>query len=128
MRHAAGLLFKIREYLQAAELYADIGRYELMNNLTKFQARESFFLSGLLLLAHGPRNFTAIKDKLKYFSETDVLFQDSTEHQFLKNMITVIESGDMKDFAFHMYAYCSVIEVDTMTLETLEAIQKNIRK
>ena len=126
VRHAAELHCNVRDYTRAAELYAEIGRQELLLNLTKLQAHQSFFLSGLLLLAHGCRDFSTVKARLKAFSESDDLFAESPQHAFLRNMIMVIESGDTDQFSFHVYAICSVLEMDASTIEIIEAIYKRV--
>lgn len=128
MHHAAKILCKLRDYLPAAELFATIGQQELRNNLTKFQARESFFLSGLLLLANGSRgDFPLIKERLEAFSVADDLFRESPHFYFLHNLMMVIDSGDLEQFSFHIYAYSSVHDIDILTLEIFSDIMKQIR-
>jgi hypothetical protein len=124
LRYAAELLYRVGDYNHSSKLYADVGGLELYDNLTKFQARQSFFLSGLLLLVGGSRDFSRLKEKLLSFTESDALFKDSPQYIFLYNIMAIIESGSIADLAHHVYAYNCAIDVDKLTLEVMEELKK----
>merc|ERR1712129_637824 len=66
--------------IDAANVFLDLGRDSMQENLSKFNTRKYFVKSGLLLLAtiSNNKNWKNIfQQYLKYFHQSDALFQNS---------------------------------------------------
>jgi len=125
LRHAAEMLCKVRKYVNAAELYAEIGKKELEGHSIELQACESFFISILLFLAHGScGDLPMIKERLRSFTEADILFRNSPQNDFVQKLM---ESKDTQTFSFHVYEYCFLHDVDVLTLDIMDVIQQQIQ-
>jgi len=125
-RKVAYLLGMDGEYAEASQVYQEIGREEMLHNLTKYSAQDSFFRATLLLLAVESCNLDEVKTHLQESIEVDFRFKVSAGCDFLKNIISILklEDGTVHEFADHMYDYNELYPFDELNLELLDRIYK----
>jgi len=117
----------MEEFDDAAIIYADVGFRCLDNNLLRFNARDYFFRSGLLMIAAGPLAFNRLKRKMMDFKTADPSFAYSRECLFLENMLVLYHSSDIHAFADHVYNFDNVSHLDSWCLEMLYEIRNLVQ-
>jgi len=126
LRRLAHLLGLQGQYKEASDIYSTVGHGELLGNLTKFNAPDTFLRSGLLLLATGPSCSDMLRQKLSDFCKADARFQDSRQCDFLFNLRLLLLNGTLDDFADHVYDYTSVCNLDSWCIGLLDKVYQFI--
>lgn len=127
-REEAYLLGLLGKYNAASQLFSAIGQKELSHNLMKYNACESFFLSGLLLLSMGKSHFGTVKENIDKSMKVDHHFQTSSQCDFLHNLTKIVMDGNIHDFAEHVFNFDSVCPIDELCSRLLEKIKSFIEE
>lgn len=127
-RKEAHILGMLGECSAASQLFGTIGQKDLGNNLTKYNACESFFRSGLILLSLGKSHVCEVKENIEKSTKIDHHFETSPECDFLNNLMQILMDGSIHDFAEHVYDFDNVCPLDKLSLHLLEKVRRLIEK
>ena len=117
---------EIYRYEDASNVLSGLGEELLHQNLQKFQAKEYFFRSGLLLLAMKPSYLVRFDTLLEKFMRLDPTFMMSHYFHFLRDLKNAMTEKNLCDFADQLYYFSRLIDIDHWTLQLLNQIQSHL--
>ncbi|KAJ5072153.1 alpha-soluble nsf attachment protein [Anaeramoeba ignava] len=116
----------MEEYERAINLYEEIGKAYLENNLLKYSAKENFLRAGLCHLARG--DLVAAKRGYEQYQEVDITFESQRECKFLGDLITAFEEGDLEQFTNVVFDYDSLSKLDAWKTTILLRVKNKIKE
>lgn len=132
--HAAHLQADLGRLEAATELFEEVARSYVDQNLTRLEVPHIFFKATLCQLGNqgpikdGLANHALIRKKLRaYTRDFDFTFNHSREYRFLVNLLAIIPEVDIRKFAEHVYQFDVVKGFDYWTLKRLDRIRQDIQ-
>eukprot|EP01114_Cavostelium_apophysatum_P005649 TRINITY_DN16831_c0_g1_i1.p1 TRINITY_DN16831_c0_g1~~TRINITY_DN16831_c0_g1_i1.p1 ORF type:complete len:292 (-),score=93.14 TRINITY_DN16831_c0_g1_i1:70-945(-) len=130
---ATGCLVKVAQYAaqlekydKAVEVYEEVARKSLDNNLLKWSVKDYFFRAILCYLCSGD-DITA-KRQLEKYQEMDYSFGSQRECKFLQEIIAAQQDSDVEAFTQAVVEYDSVSKLDQWKTTILLRIKNIIKK
>eukprot|EP00899_Mesostigma_viride_P012673 jgi/Mesvir1/21406/Mv20883-RA.1 len=116
---------QLSRYARAIELYEEVARASLDNNLLRYSAKNYLLCAGICHLATG--DTVAIRNALEKYVEWDPSFQNTREQKLLNDLADALENVDTQKFGTAVYEYDSMSQLDpwktTMLLRTKKLME-----
>lgn len=112
-------------YGKAAELFEQIAKDALGNNLLKFGARELLLKAGLCRLCVG--DSVGAARAIEGYAGMDSSFSGSREGKLLGDVAGAVDEGDVEAFTNSVYDYDSMSKLDEWKTSILLMIKKSIK-
>ena len=126
----AYMLAKVGRLSDAAYTYQQLAISYSKQNLKKFNVPVIMLKASILLISEclGGKElaFSEVRDMMEEIYKLDCRFGESSEHQFLVDVIQCIVKSDLDQFADCLFWYNSIAEFDDITLLALETIKDTI--
>ncbi|PSS33268.1 Alpha-soluble NSF attachment protein [Actinidia chinensis var. chinensis] len=118
---------QLEQYQKAIEIYEDIARDSLNNNLLKYGVKGHLLNAGICQLCKGKGETVAINNALERYQELDPNFSGSREHRLLAEVAEAIDQEDVAKFTDAVKEFDSMTKLDawktTLLLRVKEAIK-----
>lgn len=116
---------QLEQYQKAIDIYEDIARQSLGNNLLKYGVKGHLLNAGICHLCKG--DTVAIDNALERYEELDPTFSGTREYQLLKDLAASIDEEDVAKFTDAVKEYDSMTKLDawrtTLLLRVKEALK-----
>ncbi|KAK9804908.1 hypothetical protein WJX72_011368 [[Myrmecia] bisecta] len=115
---------ELERYPQAIEIYEDIARTSVENNLLKFSAKGYLLCAGICQLA--TLNDIAISTALERYQDIDIAFQGSREEKLLRELAEAVEAADVQKFTDAIAEFDSMTRLDPWKTTILLRVKKGM--
>ncbi|KAL3524030.1 hypothetical protein ACH5RR_016864 [Cinchona calisaya] len=116
---------QLEQYPEAIEIYEDIARQSLNNNLLKYGVKGHLLNAGICQLCKG--DVVAINNALERYQELDPTFSGTREYRLLADLAAAIDEEDVAMFTDAVKEYDSMTQLDawktTLLLRVKEALK-----
>jgi len=117
---------QLEKYDQAIEIYEEVARKSLDNNLTKWSVKDYFFKAILCYLCS--TDVVSAKRQIDKYQEMDYSFGSQRECKFLLEIISAYENYDVEAFTQAVVDFDSVSKLDPWKTTVLLRIKNHIKK
>lgn len=116
---------QLEQYQKAIQIYEDIGRQSLNNNLLKYGVKGHLLNAGICQLCKG--DVVAITNALDRYQEMDPTFSGTREYKLLVDLAAAVDEEDAVKFTDAVKEFDSMTQLDawktTLLLRVKEAIK-----
>lgn len=112
------------DLVRSSNIYDQLGRKCLENNLLKFNAKTHFLHSIMCLLAAG--DGVGGEQLLSKYEGIDYTFGDSREGKFAKQLVDCVSQYDVEGFATACYEYDRISKLDPWKTNILVKVKRTI--
>ncbi|EPS71419.1 hypothetical protein M569_03331 [Genlisea aurea] len=116
---------QLEQYQKAIEIYEDIARQSLSNNLLKYGVKGHLLNAGICQLCRG--DVVAITNALEKYQDLDPTFSGTREYKLLSDIASAVEEEDVAKFTSAVKEYDSMTQLDawrtTLLLRVKEALK-----
>ncbi|KAF3670500.1 Alpha-soluble NSF attachment protein [Capsicum chinense] len=116
---------KVEKYQRAIEIFEEIARYSISNNLLKYGVRGHLLNAGICQLCKG--DVVAINNALERYQDLDPTFSGTRECKLLVDLAAAIDEEDVAKFTGCLKEYDSMTKLDewktTLLLRVKEALK-----
>lgn len=121
----AQIAAQLEKYEKAIEIYEQVAKNSLENNLLKWSVKEYYLKAGLCLLASG--DGIGAQNAIQRFKETDPTFSGQRECTFLQDITAAYEKRDVEEFTQAVVEYDSISKLDQWKTSILLRIKNSIK-
>ncbi|CAL5322774.1 hypothetical protein ACSBR2_007863 [Camellia fascicularis] len=118
---------QLEQYQQAIEIYEDIARQSLNNNLLKYGVKGHLLNAGICQLCKGKGDTVAINNALEKYQDLDPTFSGTREYKLLADLADAIDQEDIAKFTDAVKEFDSMTQLDawktTLLLRVKEALK-----
>ena len=116
---------QLGHYVRASQIFRQLGKSCLMDNLRRFNSKIYFLNAGLMLLCNDDSEGAhALRRQNR---RQDFLYFQSAEHDFLRDATDCLEDLDLDKYVDHAFNYDNVTKCDSWTLLILGRLAENIK-
>ncbi|KAG4180358.1 hypothetical protein ERO13_A10G160800v2 [Gossypium hirsutum] len=115
---------QIEQYQKAVEIYEDIARQSLSNNLLKYGAKGHLLNAGICQLCKGD---VAITNALERYQELDPTFSGTREYKFLADIASSIDEEDVTKFTDVVKEFDSMSPLDSWKTTLLLRVKEKLK-
>ncbi|KAJ0566678.1 putative NSF attachment protein [Helianthus annuus] len=101
---------QLEQYQKAIEIYEDIARQSLNNNLLKYSVRGHLLNAGICQLCKG--DVVAITNALERYQELDPTFSGTREYKLLADLAAAMDEEDVAKFTDAVKEFDSMTKLD----------------
>ncbi|GAB2257623.1 hypothetical protein Droror1_Dr00013783 [Drosera rotundifolia] len=116
---------QLEQYPKAIEIFEEIARHSLNNNLLKYGVRGHLLNAGICQLCKGDP--VAISNALDKYQDLDPTFSRTRDYQLLADLAAAVDEGDVGKFTAALKEYDSMSPLDgwrtTLLLRVKEALK-----
>ncbi|CAG9334973.1 NAPB_3 [Blepharisma stoltei] len=112
--------------LKAIKIFELVGQRYLMNNLTRFSAKDCYFKAALLFLAND--DTVGAENNLNMYSNRDPSFETSRECRFVRDLLAAIRSGEQSDFEVVTAQFNKITPLDRWKTHVLLKVKSTMLK
>ncbi|XP_073306263.1 alpha-soluble NSF attachment protein isoform X1 [Primulina huaijiensis] len=116
---------RLEQYQKAIEIYEDIARQSLSNNLLKYGVKGHLLNAGICQLCRG--DFVAINNALERYQELDPTFSGTREYKLLAELAAAVDEENVAKFTDAVKEFDSMTQLDawktTLLLRVKEAVK-----
>uniref|UniRef100_A0A5B7ADK8 Putative alpha-soluble NSF attachment protein-like n=2 Tax=Davidia involucrata TaxID=16924 RepID=A0A5B7ADK8_DAVIN len=116
---------QLEQYQKAIEIYEEIARQSLNNNLLKYGVKGHLLNAGICQLCKG--DVVAITNALERYQELDPTFSGTREYRLLADLAAAIDEEDVTKFTDAVKEFDSMTQLDawktTLLLRVKEALK-----
>ncbi|KAL8539333.1 hypothetical protein ACS0TY_001090 [Phlomoides rotata] len=116
---------QLEQYQKAIDIYEEIARQSLNNNLLKYGVKGHLLNAGLCQLCKG--DFVAINNALERYQDLDPTFSGTRECKLLTDLASAIDEEDLSKFTAAVTEFDSMTQLDawktTLLLRVKEALK-----
>ncbi|KAL3837798.1 hypothetical protein ACJIZ3_022389 [Penstemon smallii] len=116
---------QIEQYPKAIEIYEEIARHSLNNNLLKYGVKGHLLNAGICQLCKG--DVVAINNAIERYEELDPTFSGTREYKLLADLATALDEEDVTKFTDAVKEFDSMTQLDawktTLLLRVKEALK-----
>lgn len=116
---------QLEHYQRAIDIYEDIARQSINNNLLKYGVKGHLLNAGICQLCKG--DVVSITNALERYQELDPTFSGTREYRLLADLAAAIDEEDMAKFTDAVKEFDSMTQLDawktTLLLRVKEAIK-----
>uniref|UniRef100_A0A5B7ADN0 Putative alpha-soluble NSF attachment protein-like n=1 Tax=Davidia involucrata TaxID=16924 RepID=A0A5B7ADN0_DAVIN len=116
---------QLEQYQKAIEIYEEIARQSLNNNLLKYGVKGHLLNAGICQLCKG--DVVAISNALERYQELDPTFSGTREYKLLADLASAIDEEDITKFIGAVTEFDSMTKLDawktTLLLRVKEALK-----
>ncbi|KAL5720877.1 hypothetical protein ACHQM5_013506 [Ranunculus cassubicifolius] len=121
----AQLSAELNDYKTAVDIYEDIGRQSLNNNLLKYSVKGYLLNAGLCQLCRG--DVVAINNSLEKYQDLDPTFSGTREYKFLADLAGAIDEEDVKKFTDIVTEFDSMTRLDAWKTSLLLRVKEALK-
>ncbi|KDP22804.1 hypothetical protein JCGZ_00391 [Jatropha curcas] len=115
---------QLGQYQKAIDIYEEIARQSLNNNLLKYGVRGHLLNAGL---CHLCRSEFAITNALERYEELDPTFSRTREYKFLSDLALAIDEEDVAKFTTIVKEFDSITKLDSWKVTLLLRIKDALK-
>lgn len=115
---------QLGKYERAIEIYQQVGRASIENNLLKYSAKEYFLKGGLCILCTG--DLVRAQNAIETFESMFPSFTDTRECKLLKDLAKSVENSDVDAFTSVVAEYDSLSRLDAWMTGILLVIKRTM--
>ncbi|KAK4436467.1 Alpha-soluble NSF attachment protein [Sesamum alatum] len=116
---------QLEQYQKAIEIYEEIARQSLNNNLLKYGVKGHLLNAGICQLCKG--DVVAITNALERYQELDPTFSGTREYKLLRDLAAAVDEEDIAKFTDAVKEFDSMTQLDawktTLLLRVKEALK-----
>ncbi|XP_073119315.1 alpha-soluble NSF attachment protein-like [Henckelia pumila] len=116
---------QLEQYQKAIEIYEEIGRQSLNNNLLKYGVKGHLLNAGICQLCKG--DIVSINNALERYQDLDPTFSGSREYRLLADLAAALDEEDVEKFTGAIKEFDSMTRLDawktTLLLRVKEALK-----
>lgn len=116
---------QLEQYPKAIEIFEEIARHSINNNLLKYGVRGHLLNAGICQLCKGDP--VAISNALDKYQDLDPTFSRTRDYQLLADLAAAVDEGDVGKFTAALKEYDSMSPLDgwrtTLLLRVKEALK-----
>ncbi|XP_075484833.1 alpha-soluble NSF attachment protein-like [Primulina tabacum] len=116
---------RLEQYQKAIEIYEDITRQSLSNNLLKYGVKGHLLNAGICQLCRG--DFVAINNALERYQELDPTFSGTRAYKLLVELAAAVDEENVAKFTDAVKEFDSMTQLDawktTLLLRVKEAVK-----
>ncbi|KAF8397169.1 hypothetical protein HHK36_016076 [Tetracentron sinense] len=116
---------QLEEYPKAINIYEEIARKSLNNNLLKYGVKGHLLNAGLCQLCKG--DVVAITNSLERYQELDPTFSGTREYKFLSDLAAAIEEEDVTKFTDVVKEFDSMTTLDAWKTTLLLRVKETLK-
>ncbi|KAL1307949.1 hypothetical protein HN51_049864 [Arachis hypogaea] len=116
---------QLEQYQKAIEIYEDIARQSLNNNLLKYGARGHLLNAGICQLCKG--DVVAITNALERYQEMDPTFGGTREYRLLANIASAMDEEDVTKFTEVIKEFDSMSPLDPLKTTLLLRVKEKLK-
>lgn len=117
---------ELGDYGTAIEIFEDVARAAVDNNLLKFSARGHLLNAGICHLAG--TDTIGIQRAIEKYEDIDLQFAGSREGNLLRELAAALDEGDPQKFADQLAEYDSMTRLDAWKTSILLKVKKRIEE
>ncbi|XP_047333916.1 alpha-soluble NSF attachment protein-like [Impatiens glandulifera] len=118
---------QLEQYQKAIEIYEDIARQSLSNNLLKYGVKGHLLNAGICQLCKGNGDSIAINNGLERYQDLDPTFAGSREYRLLVDLAEAIDEEDIDKFTGALKEYDSMTQLDAWKTTLLLRVKDMIK-
>ncbi|XP_047316173.1 alpha-soluble NSF attachment protein-like [Impatiens glandulifera] len=103
---------QLEQYQKSIEIYEDIARQSLNNNLLKYGVKGHLLNAGICQLCKGKGETVAINNALEQYQDLDPTFSGTREYRLLADLAEAIDEEDIAKFTDALKEYDSMTQLD----------------
>ncbi|KAG8377095.1 hypothetical protein BUALT_Bualt09G0132700 [Buddleja alternifolia] len=116
---------QLGKYQKAIEIYEEIARYSLNNNLLKYGARGHLLNAGICQLCKG--DVVAIANALEKYQDLDPTFSRTRECKLLADLAAAFDEEDAAKFTIAVKEFDSITKLDAWRTTLLLRVKENLK-
>ncbi|KAJ0525637.1 putative NSF attachment protein [Helianthus annuus] len=116
---------EMEQYQKAIEIYEDIARQALSNNLLKYGVKGHLLNAGICQLCKG--DDVAIRNALEKYQDMDPTFTGSREYKLLADLTASIEEEDVEKFTDAIKEFDSMTKLDAWKTTLLLRVKEMLK-
>ncbi|OVA17228.1 NSF attachment protein [Macleaya cordata] len=116
---------QLEKYPRAIEIYEEIARQSLNNNLLKYSVKGYLLNAGLCQLCRG--DVVAITNSLERYQELDPTFSGTREYKFLADLAASIDEEDVAKFTDVVKEFDSMTRLDAWKTTLLLRVKEKLK-
>ncbi|PIN19705.1 Protein required for fusion of vesicles in vesicular transport, alpha-SNAP [Handroanthus impetiginosus] len=116
---------QLGKYQKAIQIYEEIARYSLNNNLLKYGARGHLLNAGICQLCKG--DVVAINNALEKYEDFDPTFSRTREYRLLADLAAAFDEEDAAKFTAAVKEFDSISRLDAWRTTLLLRVKENIK-
>lgn len=117
----------VANYAKAAQIYEQIAKESLNNNLAKWSLKE-YFLKAILCRLADNNDYASANALLNRFLQWDPSFETTRECDFVTKLIEAVKEGDSDGIARAAQEYDKFARLDGLKVRLLNKIKSNVVK
>eukprot|EP00898_Chlorokybus_atmophyticus_P005709 jgi/Chlat1/6139/Chrsp41S05690 len=115
---------QLENYKKAIELYEEVAKKSMDNNLLRYSVKGYLLCAGICHLGKGDLN--GASNALDKYQDLDSTFTGSRECKFLQDLLGALEEGDVQKFSTVVYEFDNMTRLDPWKTTMLLRIKKQI--
>ncbi|KAI3787278.1 hypothetical protein L1987_41637 [Smallanthus sonchifolius] len=116
---------ELEQYQKATEIYEDIARQALNNNLLKYGVRGHLLNAGICQLCKG--DVVAITNALEKYQDLDPTFAGSREYRLLMGLAASVDEEDVEKFTDAIKEFDSITKLDAWKTTLLLRVKEMLK-
>ncbi|KAL6526871.1 hypothetical protein OROGR_015961 [Orobanche gracilis] len=116
---------QLKQYQKAVEIYEDIARHSLNNNLLKYGVKGHLLNAGICQLCKG--DVVAINNALEKYQELDPTFSGTREYKLLADLAAAVDEEDVAKFTAAVKEFDSMTHLDSSKTTLLLRVKEALR-
>ncbi|KAF6174071.1 hypothetical protein GIB67_020253 [Kingdonia uniflora] len=116
---------QLERYPRAIEIYEEVARHSLNNNLLKYSVKGYLLNAGLCQLCKG--DVVAITNSLERYQELDPTFSGTREYKFLADLASAMEEEDVEKFTDIIKEFDSMTRLDAWKTTLLLRVKEKLK-
>ncbi|RLN18588.1 hypothetical protein C2845_PM02G08340 [Panicum miliaceum] len=122
----AEIYAQLEKYQKATELFEEIARKSINNNLLKYSVRGILLNSGICQLCRGDP--VAINNSLERYQDIDPTFSGTREYKLLADLAASMDEGDVAKFTDAVKEFDSMTRLDPWKTTVLLKAKNELKK
>ncbi|GAA0143261.1 membrane traffic protein [Lithospermum erythrorhizon] len=116
---------QLEQYPKAIEIYEDIAKQSLSNNLLKYGVKGHLLNAGICQLCKG--DVVAINNALERYQDLDPTFSGTREYRLLADLSAAIDEEDVVKFTNAVKEYDSMTQLDAWKTTLLLRVKESVK-
>ncbi|XP_071722863.1 alpha-soluble NSF attachment protein 2-like [Rutidosis leptorrhynchoides] len=116
---------QLEQYQKAIEIYEDIARQSLNNNLLKYGVKGHLLNAGICQLCKG--DVVAITNALEKYQDLDPTFSGTRESKLLSDIAAAVDEDDVAKFTDVLKEFDSMTPLDSWKTTLLLRVKENLK-
>ncbi|CAI0549636.1 unnamed protein product [Linum tenue] len=116
---------QLEQYPKAIEIYEEIARHSLSNNLLKYGVKGHLLNAGICHLCKG--DVVAITNALEKYQDLDPTFSGTREYRLLADLASAIDEEDITKFTDVVKEFDSMTQLDSWKTTLLLRVKEKLK-